>query len=100
MGTATPTSGLEDVSLDNQEWKNSTTPVVTNGQHPSRFDVEVRGAVVCSHDALLLLPVPPPTRHAFANQPSSPPGSSLSRETDGILARFVGPPSMPAVHLW
>ncbi len=66
MGTSTPTSGLEDVSLDNQEWKNSTTPVITNGQHPSRFDVEVRAVLSRANDAVHELPSLAPTCHAFA----------------------------------
>ena len=34
---------MEDVNLDGQEWKNSTTPVpATNGHAPGRFDIEVR----------------------------------------------------------
>ena len=39
MGTTVP--AMEDVSLDSQEWKNSTTPVpATNGHTPGRFDIE------------------------------------------------------------
>ena len=73
MGSATPVNGLEDVSLDNQEWKNSTTPVVTNGQQPSRFDVEVGGcAITVAVRAAAWPQNTPPAWPAFTNQPFPP----------------------------